>query len=344
MDPVLARLVLTRLPGLTPEAAAELRRRGEPAELLARPERHSDLLPADALSRLRNGAAQREAERERPRLVGLGAAIVLLGDAGYPERLRHISDPPPLLFVRGRWPPPPLPPVAIVGARAATPGGCARARDMAAGLARSGVAIVSGLARGIDAAAHRGALDAGSWTAAVLGTGLDQTYPAEHAALAEEVAGQGALISEFPLGTSPRPGHFPRRNRVIAGLCVGVVVVEATHRSGALVTAGRALDFGREVMAVPGAPGHPLAAGTNALIRDGARLVRDAADVAEELRLPEPKESPAVGLLGALRHPVSLDELVARSGRPAAELLRELTELEVAARVRRLPGAMFVRA
>lgn len=344
MDRLHALLVVSRLPGLTPRAAAALARRGPVHEVLARPDEHHDLLGPAARSRLRRAATWEAAEADRRALVALGARVVAYDDATYPELLRHTADPPPVLYARGVWPPPGGLAVAVVGARAATPGGCSRARELATGLAGCGVAIVSGLARGIDAAAHRGALDGGAWTAAVLGTGLDRTYPAEHAALADEVAAGGALVTEFPLGTPPRPGHFPRRNRIIAGLVAGVVVVEASERSGALVTAGLALDAGREVMAMPGVPGHPLARGTNALIRDGARLVRHAADVAREFDLPAPDAAPEAGLLAALRHPTSLDELVTRCRRPAPALLRELTELELSARVRRLPGALYVRA
>jgi DNA processing protein len=343
VDPILAQLVLSRLPGITARHTSELRRRG--LDSLERPQSHRDLFGGAARRQLLDGSAWRRAESERRQLERLGGGLLLLGEPGYPELLAHAPEPPAMLFVRGRWPPPGGPVAAVVGSRAASPAGNARARELSAGLAQAGVLIVSGLARGIDAAAHRGALDAKGWTAAVLGTGLDRCYPAEHAALADEVAASGALISEFPLGTPPRRGHFPRRNRIIAGLARGVVVVEASSRSGALVTAGLALDAGREVMAMPGFPGAPLATGTNALIRDGARLVRDAADVALELGL-EAAGQPAVGegLLAQLRRPVGLEELVERSGRPAAALLQELTELELAARVRRLPGALYVRA
>jgi DNA processing protein len=208
--------------------------------------------------------------------------------------------------------------------------------------------VVSGLARGVDSAAHRGALAGGGRTIAVLGSGLDRVYPAENGQLAAAVAESGAVVSEFPLGTGPRPEHFPRRNRVIAGWGVGVLVVEAAARSGALVTARAALDEGREVMAVPGHPSQPGSAGTNALIRDGAVLVRDAGDVAEALGLAwtpsvPMREDP---LLDALPPgvPRSLDELAAAAGAPPAEVLVALARLELASRVRRLPGALYVRA
>jgi DNA processing protein len=218
------------------------------------------------------------------------------------------------------------------------------ARDLAAG----GATIVSGLARGIDTAAHRGALEAEGRTVAVLGSALDRLYPRENEALASAIAEKGAVVSEFPLGTVAAPGHFPRRNRVLAGWGRGVVVVEAALRSGALVTARIALDEGREVMAVPGHPSHSNSAGTNQLLVDGAPLVRDAADVARELGWPTPhpaSERAADAVLAVLRPgaPASLEEIQERSGRPTAELLARLTELEMAERVRRLPGALFVR-
>jgi DNA processing protein len=240
--------------------------------------------------------------------------------------------------------------LALVGARAASPQGRAWAQQLARELAAAGLTIVSGLARGIDTAGHRGALAAEGRTVAVLGSGLDQVYPAENAELAQAIAERGAVVSEFRLGTRPCPGNFPRRNRVIAGWGRGVVVVEAALRSGALVTARCALDEGREVLAVPGHPSHAGAAGTNALIRDGATLVRDARDVAEALGLeaaiavPTPAREDA--LLAALPPgvPASLEDLAQRCGEPAARLLGRLTTLELESKVRRLPGALFLRS
>jgi DNA processing protein len=222
---------------------------------------------------------------------------------------------------------------------------------MARELAAAGLTVVSGLARGIDAAAHRGALEGGGRTVAVLGSALDRLYPVENAGLARAVAGAGAVVSEFPLGTAPQPGYFPRRNRIIAGWGRAVVVVEAAQRSGALVTARCALEEGREVMAVPGHPSQETSAGTNALIRDGAVLVRGAADVAEalhvalEARPARPADAPDP-VLAALsdQAPRTLEEVQRQSGRPASEVLGRLAELELESRVRRLPGALFVRA
>jgi DNA processing protein len=221
---------------------------------------------------------------------------------------------------------------------------------MAAELAAAGLSVVSGLARGTDTAAHLGALESGGRTVAVLGSSLDRDYPPENAPLARRIAESGgAVVSELPLGSGPLAAHFPRRNRMIAGWGVGVVVVEAAARSGALITARLALDEGREVMAVPGHPAVLTAAGPNALIRDGARLVRDASDVCLELGLSAPPVEaapPAPGALGWLRRdaPESVDVLAARSGLPIGRLLSELTELEAQQRVRRLPGALYVRA
>jgi DNA processing protein len=318
--------------------------------VLARPDDQDDALSSEAKEELRSGEARRRAERELERARARGERIVGLDEPDYPALLRRIYDPPPVLWVRGR-----LDPddgeraVAIVGARKATPAGAALARQIARDLAAAGVVIVSGLARGIDSEAHAGCLDAGGRTIAVLGSALDELYPAENAGLAAKIARSGAIVSEFPSGTGPHAGNFPRRNRVIAGWGRGVVVVEARGRSGALVTARCALDEGREVMAVPGHPSHANAEGTNQLLREGAAVVRGAADVADELHwvipVTEPAPRPADDLMAALRPgmPVSLDEIQARSGRSAPELLVRLAELELSARVRRLPGGLFVR-
>jgi DNA processing protein len=241
--------------------------------------------------------------------------------------------------------------VAVVGARAATPAGRSLARALSRDLAAAGATIVSGLARGIDTAAHQGAIDAQGRTVAVLGCGIDRVYPPENAALARAIEGKGALVSEFPLGTPPLPPHFPRRNRVIAGWSRGVVVVEAARRSGSLNTARTAVDEGRDVMAVPGHPSQPACEGTNQLLRDGAVLVRDARDVAEELGFELPAAALGAGqpsadpVLGALRPdaPSSLDDLRAKSGLETPELLARLSQLELRDEVRRLPGALFVR-
>jgi DNA processing protein len=239
--------------------------------------------------------------------------------------------------------------VAIVGSRAATPVGRGFAEALGCDLAAAGLVVVSGLARGIDAAAHRGALRARKRTVAVLGSGLDRLYPPEHDELAARIAATGgAVVSEFPLGARPWKSNFPRRNRVIAGWSRAVVVVEAGARSGALSTSRAALDEGRDVMAVPGHPGEPQAEGANALLKDGAALVRGAADVLAELGLaPQPLE-PAASDDAVLRaldaRPACVDEIQERSGLALPSVLSRLAELELAGAVARLGGGLYARA
>jgi DNA processing protein len=340
-------LILASLPGLDPRARAALLAATDLHGVLARPDDHGELLPARARKELSTGRARKAAEREMAAAQRSGIQLLGWGEYGYPELLARICDPPPVLWVRGTLPPEGTPAVGIVGSREATVAGRALARALARDLAAAGVVIVSGLALGIDGEAHLGALEGGGSTVAVLGSGLHRVYPASHASLAERIERAGALVSEFPLDTPPYKGNFPRRNRVIAGWAAGPVVVEAAARSGALVTARVAIDEGREVMAVPGHPNSPVSAGTNALIRDGAVLVRGAADVAEQLRfeLPPPAAEADEPLLAALRAdaPLSLDELQRKSGVPVSELLHRLGELELERKVQRLPGALFVR-
>lgn len=277
-------------------------------------------------------------------------------DPDYPRLLRQIASPPPCLFVVGAptalW----QPQIAIVGARASTAGGEDNARAFATAFARAGLTITSGLALGIDAAAHRGALDAGGDSIAVVGTGPDRVYPAGHRDLARRIAGQGAVVSEFPPGTGARREHFPSRNRIIAGLALGTLVVEAGERSGALITARHAGDAGREVFAVPGSIHNPCARGCHRLIRQGAALVESAAEVIEALtplaaelagalrgRLggsPAPptadpaaptREDPErARLLAALAHdPVGIDQLAERTGLTVAALSSMLLIMEM---------------
>lgn len=217
------------------------------------------------------------------RLVALGARVLPLGDPSYPRGLAALEDAPAVLLVRGSVSALSAPAVAIVGARAATRSGRAQARRIARELAGRGFAIVSGLARGIDAEAHRGALEAGGRTVAVLACGLDQTYPPEHRELASEIAVHGAVVSEMPLGTPPRRELFPLRNRIISGASLGIVVVEARRRSGSLITVRHAANQGRDVWVVPGSVEGPFAEGSNQLLREGARAIRNAADVIEDL-------------------------------------------------------------
>ena len=350
MDETFDLLTVALLPGVGPGAVRQLAARAPLCDVLARPDDHPDLLPLPARRALLTGAARRRADEERKRAAELGVAIVGRDEAGYPSDLRHVYDPPPVLYVRGDLRADEGPAaVAIVGSRAATPQGKALARQMARDLATAGATVVSGLARGIDAAAHQGALEAGGRTVAVLGSGLDRVYPSEHADLAAAIAGTGAVVTELPLGAVPFPGNFPKRNRIIAGWAKAVVVVEAALKSGALVTARVALEEGRDVMAVPGHPSQASSAGCNQLIRDGAPLVRDAWDVARELGLHvevAPEAATGDHVLSALRGdaPSSLEELRDRCGLETPALLARLTELELARKVRRLPGTLFLRA
>jgi DNA processing protein len=323
------------------------------AAVLAHPEEFEDLLGDKAAQGLARDGGRQAAEEELARAAARGFRIVGLDDPGYPVLLRRTFDPPPVLYVMGclEADPPVTARVAVVGSRGATPAGRAFARALCADLASAGMEVVSGLARGIDGEAHRGALDARGRTVAVLGSALDRIYPPEHRGLAAQIAREGgAVISEFGLGTGPEPHHFPRRNRILAGLAQAVLVVEAAEKSGALGTARMAAEEGRDILAVPGRPTDPLSAGANALLRDGAGLVRSAADVAEALGLviPITTEPPASGddILDTLRRdrPMALEELHSLCGRPIPELLSRLSILEIEARVRRVPGPAYVRA
>jgi len=272
-----------------------------------------------------------------------GGALLSYYDAAYPQLLRHIARPPAALFVRGdpEWLQRPA--VAIVGARAASAGARAWARDVAADLARCGVVVVSGMARGIDAAAHAGALQAGGATVAVLGCGPDRCYPSEHADLSREIVAHGCVASEFPPGTPPLAWHFPMRNRILAGLVSGVVVVQAEPRSGALITARQALEENRQVMAVPGDVSDPRSRGPHRLLREGATLVEGAADILEGigwlvLAPPPDPVAPTVGadlhaVLAALGAPMQVETLRDRLGWSPERLQRALSELEVAGMV-----------
>ncbi|WP_457352586.1 DNA-processing protein DprA [Roseateles sp. P5_D6] len=283
-----------------------------------------------------------------------GHDLLVLGDADYPPRLLATADPPLLLWLQGRRELLGAPSIAIVGSRNPTAQGGDNARAFARALARGGYTIVSGLALGVDAAAHEGALDADGATIAVVGTGLDQVYPRRNEKLAARLlAGGGLIVSEYSLGTPVLPANFPRRNRIIAGLAQGCLVVEAAVQSGSLITARQAVEAGREVFAIPGSIHSPQARGCHALIRQGAKLVESAQDVLEELPplgklcvTPEPAETPheQQALLDAMGFdPVSLDALMARCGWPAAELSAALLELELDGHIARLTGQLFQR-
>ncbi|MGH8640456.1 MAG: DNA-processing protein DprA, partial [Burkholderiales bacterium] len=280
--------------------------------------------------------------------------VLTLADAAYPPQLLQITDPPPLLYVKGRAELLSHPAIAVVGSRNATAQGAANAEAFARTLSDAGLTIVSGLALGVDAAAHRGGLAGRAGSVAVLGTGADIVYPARNRALAHELAARGALVSEFPLGTAALPGNFPRRNRLISGLALGCLVVEAAADSGSLITARLAAEQGREVFAIPGSIHSPLAKGCHALIKQGAKLVESANDILEELRLPVAATAPAgpaaeIGssarvVLDALGHdPCDRDTLGVRCGLGAGELGALLTQLELDGHIAALPGGLVQR-
>jgi len=349
----IARLRLIRTPKIGPITYAQLLARfgTAPHALAAVPD----------LARRGGGAApaltpRAVVEREIDQLAALGARYVFLGDAAYPPLLARLESAPPVLIVRGDRALSGRPAIAMVGARNASAAGIRLARQLAADLVAEGVVVVSGLARGVDTAAHWGALSGG--TIAVIAGGIDTIYPPENADLQEQIAARGLLVAEQPPGLEPRARHFPYRNRIIAGIATGTVVVEAAPRSGSLITARYAADFGRDVMAVPGSPLDPRAQGCNQLIREGAVLVQSAADILDAigpvgggpLASPERAYAPppvvadaddgdrasVTGLLGPV--PVPVDELVRLSGRPPAIVQTVLLELELAGRLERHAG------
>jgi DNA processing protein len=326
-------------------------------------------VPIEAVERARAVARRAGplAAEERRAVERAGARPITLVDADYPDRLRHLALPPPVLYLRGELPPGPA--VAIVGSRNADPYGREAASLFARALAAAGVAVVSGFARGIDAAAHRGALAGGGPTVAVLGCGVDVVYPKAHRELAAEVAAGGALLSELPCGSQPRPWNFPVRNRIIAALADGTLVVQAAARSGSLITARHALELGREVFALPGRIFDERSLGPNALLRDGALLVQHPKDVLEALPAharaglatgagvgataddegdaePLPTLPGLAGRLLAALPPgrqLSPEELADETGAAVDRVLGGLLELELAGWVRRDPGPRYGR-
>lgn len=284
---------------------------------------------------------------------GASRHVLVLGDPHYPPLLLQTADPPLLLYVHGDPAALHLPGLAIVGSRSPTPQGADNARAFARHLSDAGLCVVSGLALGIDGAAHDGALAGRTPTVAVVGTGLDRVYPSRHRHLAHRIVERGAIVSEFAPGMPALPQNFPQRNRIIAGLTRGTLVVEAALQSGSLITARLAVEAGREVFAIPGSIHAPQARGCHALLKQGAKLVESAADILEELRwdssapvktAPAADEPPRDPLLAAMGHdPITLDMLGARTGWGAAELAARLLELELAGRVARLPGGLYQR-
>jgi DNA processing protein len=349
-DQLIDRLRLVRSPGIGPITYRQLIARfGDAAAALA---------AVPDLARRGGGrgptlVTRADAEREVARVEALGARYVTIGQGLYPRLLAEMADAPPVLIAKGRLELLQRTAVAIVGARNASAAACRFARGLAHGLGEQGAVVVSGLARGIDSAAHDGALDSG--TIAIVAGGIDVAYPPENAERQAAIAERGLVLAEMPPGTEPRARHFPYRNRIIAGIGLGTVVVEAAPRSGSLITARLAAEAGREVMAVPGSPLDPRAQGCNQLIRDGATLVQTAADVMEairpfegkvesapapyEARPPQDDES-ARGSVEELLGPsaVAVDELIRQSGASSGAVQMALLELDLAGRLDRHAG------
>lgn len=346
-----ARLRLQQLPEVGPQRFLKLIQAfGSASAALCAPASawRSLGLPAAAdearrSSIVRDGAAAAMAWLERP-----GQHLLMWDDSAYPALLAEIADPPPLLFVAGNPALLDKPQLAIVGSRRASPPALATAAAFSRSLAQAGFVITSGLALGIDGAAHQAAIDAGGATIGVLGTGLQKLYPQRHRTLARRMLDQGsALVSEFALDAGPLPGNFPRRNRIISGLSLGVLVVEASLASGSLITARLAAEQGREVFAIPGSIHHPGAKGCHQLIRDGALLVESIGQILESLQgwqnlAPAPVDNPAHPLVALLlAAPQTSEGLATASGQPLSRVLAALTELELDGRVCNQSGRWF---
>jgi DNA processing protein len=366
-DPLLDWLILLHAPGVGPRTYAELLQQfPDPGAVrrAGRTELANLGLETAALDYLTAGQWP-EVDRDLEWLQHPENHALTLHDPRYPPLLREITDAPPVLFVRGAPEVLMSPQLAMVGSRNPTPGGAQTAHDFAAHLARAGLTITSGLALGIDAACHRGALAAQGSTIAVAGTGLDRVYPASHRDLAHAIVAQGALVSEFPPGTPPLPENFPRRNRLISALSLGTLVVEAALRSGSLITARHAVEQGREVFAIPGSIHNPLARGCHALIREGAKLVETAADIIEELgalaHFTADASAPAVSASGSSTRlhedpeyrklfdcmdfaPLSIDQLVERSGLTPEAVSSMLLIMELQGCVVAVAGGRYARA
>ncbi len=360
-----ALLQLSLVPGIGPRNAARLLDRfGSATQLLAADAKRltdeAGLRP-DLAADIGNSLWAAAADKQLTLCDQRGIAWIARSDTRYPQPLRTIADPPIGLFVRGRLLPEDTLAIAIVGTRHATHYGRKQAKRLAASLSAAGITVVSGLARGIDGEAHRGTLAAGGRTLAVLAGGLDDVYPPEHVQLADQVAASGALLGEMPLGTRPRRGAFPRRNRLISGLAMGVIVVESGRRSGALITVRHAIDQNREVWAVPGPVDSRMSRGPHQLIRDGAGLVETVEDVLDQLG--HLSESTVAADGRTVRHPAELQlndterqvldavglqptglaEVIQRSGLPTPRVLATVSVLEIKHLIRRLSGNQVVR-
>lgn len=344
-------LRLTLAPGLGPAALRQLLGKfGLPGQILAN--RHA--LPREFAAALDSDAVSAAVEAALQWLQLPGRALLTLADAEYPKLLLEIQDPPPVLYCRGRVELLARPALAVVGSRNATAQGKRDAENFSRALSAAGLTIISGLAQGVDAAAHRGGLSGAGSTIAVLGTGVDRVYPQANAALAADIERDGLLLSEFPLGTRALPHHFPRRNRLISGLSQGCLVIEAALASGSLITARTAAEQGRDVFALPGSIHSPLSKGCHALIKTGAKLVEAAEDVLAELpgfrgavvaargaatSAANDDASPLLGHMAA--DPVDVDSLCARSGLAVEIVSAELLRLEMAGRIAALPGGLY---
>lgn len=364
-DPGLASwLQLTLTPGLgTATIRGLLSRFGLPEKIIGAGRAElARFAGAEALKALDSDAVAKAVERALAWLEQPGNAIVTLADVAYPRLLLEIADPPALLYCRGRTDLLDKPALALVGSRNATAQGTSNAEQFARSFSAAGLTIVSGLAQGIDAAAHRGGLAGEASTIAVLGTGVDIAYPRANAELAADIAARGLLLSEFPLGTNAFAHNFPRRNRLISGLAQGCLVIEAALSSGSLITARAAAEQGREVFAVPGSIHSPLSKGCHALIKSGAKLAESAEDVLSELaafrrtgfasthapanvsdvsRPTGGADEPLLACMGF--DPVDVDSLCVRAGLPAERVSAELLRLELAGRVSVLPGGLYQR-
>jgi DNA processing protein len=316
-------------------------------------------LERDAIEALLHFSEWAPAEAESRRAWHAGVSLIPFTDPRYPARLRLIPDPPPLLYVRGELLPHEERAVAIVGSRSASEYGLKVARSLSRGLAVLGFTVVSGMARGIDGAAHQSALDAGARSIAVLGCGVDRVYPPEHISLYRSISERGAVISEFSMGARPASYNFPARNRLISGLCLGVVVVEATEKSGSLITAALALEQNREVFAVPGEVGSSRSRGAHRLIRQGAKLVESVDDIIEEIApqlagqetlghrvegsLPQQWSAATRKIYGMLQERIlHIDEVIESSGLSSAQVAQILLDLELQGFLRQLPGNRYL--
>jgi len=354
-----AWLSLHLIAGLGAESTRRLLQQfGSPATVLSQaPAQLAQWVGPKVANAISEGAAAEKLASAMRWLEDDGNHLLTLADDDYPARLLETADPPVILYMKGRrelLAAADAMGIAIVGSRNATPGGLQNAENFARALSQAGMTVISGMALGIDAAAHRGGLEGAGSTIAVVGTGLDLVYPARNKALAHQLAEKGLLVSEFALGTPALPNNFPRRNRIISGLSRGVLVVEAALASGSLITARQAGEQGRDVFAIPGSIHSPFSKGCHQLIKQGAKLVDEAADILVELNLiPQTLRTPVSGghpaeageeiLLSMGYDPVTVDSLIELTGKPAERIMARLTELELSGIVASLPGGKYQR-